>query len=104
MYQTGWNYAWYKDRYKAITQHYKLHRFCTDQITYRYHLADRLKRLQPYDTYTKKQQETIVQFPADYIKSDPVGIRTQDPQLRRLLLYPAELPDRAYRHTKTVPN
>ena len=23
---------------------------------------------------------------------DPVGIRTQDPQLRRLLLYPAELP------------
>ena len=22
---------------------------------------------------------------------DPVGIRTQDPQLRRLLLYPAEL-------------
>ena len=24
---------------------------------------------------------------------DPVGIRTQDPQLRRLLLYPAELPD-----------
>ena len=25
---------------------------------------------------------------------DPVGIRTQDPQLRRLLLYPAELPDR----------
>ena len=36
--------------------------------------------------------------------SDPVGIRTRDPQLRRLLLYPAELPDRAYRHTKTVPN
>ena len=26
-------------------------------------------------------------------KRDPVGIRTQDPQLRRLLLYPAELPD-----------
>ena len=25
---------------------------------------------------------------------DPAGIRTQDPQLRRLLLYPAELPDR----------
>ncbi len=24
---------------------------------------------------------------------DPVGIRTRDPQLRRLLLYPAELPD-----------
>ena len=26
---------------------------------------------------------------------DPVGIRTRDPQLRRLLLYPAELPDPA---------
>ena len=26
-------------------------------------------------------------------KRDPVGIRTQDPQLRRLLLYPAELQD-----------
>ena len=25
--------------------------------------------------------------------SDPSGIRTHDPQLRRLLLYPAELPD-----------
>ena len=28
---------------------------------------------------------------------DPVGIRTQDPQLRRLLLYPAELPDHLFR-------
>ena len=28
-----------------------------------------------------------------YFFSDPVGIRTRDPQLRRLLLYPAELPD-----------
>ena len=27
------------------------------------------------------------------VSRDPVGIRTQDPQLRRLLLYPAELPD-----------
>ena len=25
--------------------------------------------------------------------SDPAGIRTRDPQLRRLLLYPAELPN-----------
>ena len=30
------------------------------------------------------------------IVGDPVGIRTQDPQLRRLLLYPAELPDRIF--------
>jgi hypothetical protein len=28
------------------------------------------------------------------IISDPGGIRTHDPQLRRLLLYPTELPDR----------
>ena len=28
--------------------------------------------------------------------SDPVGIRTQDPQLRRLLLYPAELRNQHY--------
>lgn len=28
--------------------------------------------------------------------SDSVGVRTQDPQLRRLLLYPAELPDHPY--------
>ena len=27
---------------------------------------------------------------------DSVGIRTQDPQLRRLLLYPTELPNRSY--------
>ena len=32
--------------------------------------------------------------PLDFFQMrDPVGIRTQDPQLRRLLLYPAELPD-----------
>ena len=29
---------------------------------------------------------------------DSVGIRTQDPQLRRLLLYPAELRNRYYCH------
>ena len=29
----------------------------------------------------------------DVIFGDPAGIRTPDPQLRRLLLYPAELPD-----------
>jgi hypothetical protein len=28
--------------------------------------------------------------------SDPSGIRTHDPQLRRLLLYPAELPDHSF--------
>ena len=31
---------------------------------------------------------------------DPVGIRTQDPQLRRLLLYPAELPDHRFAAAK----
>ncbi len=28
-----------------------------------------------------------------HLTCDPGGIRTHDPQLRRLLLYPAELPD-----------
>gem|GEM_PF-6153272 len=28
-----------------------------------------------------------------FYRCDPEGIRTPDPQLRRLLLYPAELPD-----------
>ena len=32
----------------------------------------------------------------ELLKSDRAGIRTQDPQLRRLLLYPAELPDHPY--------
>ena len=31
---------------------------------------------------------------------DPVGIRTRDPQLRRLLLYPAELPDPRVRQSR----
>lgn len=30
------------------------------------------------------------------VSGDPVGIRTLDPQLRRLLLYPAELPDHLF--------
>ncbi len=33
---------------------------------------------------------------------DPGGIRTHDPQLRRLLLYPAELPDHLYFFRKSV--
>ena len=35
--------------------------------------------------------------PLDFFQMrDPVGIRTQDPQLRRLLLYPTELPDHQF--------
>ena len=44
--------------------------------------------------YTKK--ESLFR-----LSCDPVGIRTQDPQLRRLLLYPAELPDQ---HVSAVGN
>ena len=40
--------------------------------------------------YVKKTQPFQAEF---FDLCDPVGIRTQDPQLRRLLLYPAELPD-----------
>ena len=35
---------------------------------------------------------------------DPVGIRTQDPQLRRLLLYPAELPDHPHLECMAQPH
>ena len=34
---------------------------------------------------------------------DPGGIRTHDPQLRRLLLYPTELPDPLFGHQKQCP-
>ena len=42
--------------------------------------------------------EGVVRFllPFGFSFGDPAGIRTQDPQLRRLLLYPAELPDHPY--------
>ena len=40
--------------------------------------------------------------PAYCFCCDPVGIRTQDPQLRRLLLYPAELPDLSRFNPKRV--
>ena len=43
----------------------------------------------PSDTKTPDHPVRRIMF-----SCDPVGIRTQDPQLRRLLLYPAELPDR----------
>ena len=41
----------------------------------------------------------IVVMSGDFVqrgRGDPVGIRTRDPQLRRLLLYPAELPDHGF--------
>ena len=39
------------------------------------------------------EKDGLKSFSARLTGSDSVGIRTQDPQLRRLLLYPAELPD-----------
>ena len=40
-----------------------------------------------------KKRERKLKFP---LSCDPGGIRTHDPQLRRLLLYPAELPDQTH--------
>ena len=37
-----------------------------------------------------------------FAERDPGGIRTHDPQLRRLLLYPAELPDRSLCRFRSV--
>ena len=50
---------------------------------------------QPDFSITKKQSHFCNCLKFNYLTCDPVGIRTQDPQLRRLLLYPAELPDRS---------
>ena len=42
---------------------------------------------------------------ADYSsRGDPGGIRTHDPQLRRLLLYPAELPDHSVLYSQHESN
>ena len=49
----------------------------------------RVKRLQRKSLIKKKEG---VPSPKPHFR-DRAGIRTQDPQLRRLLLYPAELPD-----------
>ena len=43
-----------------------------------------------------KKQRAINRSTDCSLFGDRAGIRTQDPQLRRLLLYPAELPDRPY--------
>ena len=44
------------------------------------------------DTARKKRPTFVERF---CFGRDSVGIRTQDPQLRRLLLYPTELPNRS---------
>ncbi len=43
---------------------------------------------------TARKKRSLVDC-ALLLRRDSVGIRTQDPQLRRLLLYPAELPNRS---------
>ena len=40
------------------------------------------------------QKRHLTNVRCRFVCRDSVGIRTQDPQLRRLLLYPAELPNR----------
>ena len=47
-----------------------------------------------YLGYTKKEFKPKFKL---FFLCDPGGIRTHDPQLRRLLLYPAELRD--HQHT-----
>ena len=48
----------------------------------------RMKKNLPLDYKHKKGSLSKTSF---LIKSDSVGIRTLDPQIRNLLLYPAEL-------------
>ena len=49
--------------------------------------------------HTKKAQSQDCAFA---FGRDSVGIRTQDPQLRRLLLYPTELPNRSLYFSKVA--
>ena len=44
----------------------------------------------------QKQKAECFRAPLSFCKSDPDWIRTNDPQLRRLVLYPAELPGRSH--------
>ena len=50
--------------------------------------------------YDKKSSYFLVT--ALFLICDPDAIRTHDPQLRRLLLYPAELPDPAFAVAKVL--
>ena len=50
-------------------------------------------------SHTKKAQSQDCAFA---FGRDSVGIRTQDPQLRRLLLYPTELPNRSLYFSKVA--
>ncbi len=44
-------------------------------------------------SFLKKHKKRVDGLVAFFLIGDPGGIRTHDPQLRRLLLYPTELPD-----------
>ena len=43
----------------------------------------------------KENRKSLIIKDFRFLLRDSVGIRTQDPQLRRLLLYPTELPNRS---------
>ena len=43
---------------------------------------------------------SILVWPVGRLGGDPGAIRTRDPQIRNLVLYPAELRDHAYSLTK----
>ena len=63
------------------------------QVPFFLHVADPYEsKLSTAHRHTKKAQPSGC---ALLCFRDSVGIRTQDPQLRRLLLYPAELPNRS---------
>ena len=45
--------------------------------------------------HKKEKRNSVNYSELRWLNRDSVGIRTQDPQLRRLLLYPTELPNRS---------
>ncbi len=50
----------------------------------------------------KKKPQLCIRVKASKNLRDPGAIRTLDPQLRRLLLYPAELPDLVFYRCKIM--
>ena len=66
--------------------------FCCAESPFLYPAVAYESELSTLRQNTKKSRNIVARF---CIFGDSVGIRTQDPQLRRLLLYPAELPNRS---------
>ena len=76
---------------RAITTKTKAAFSCAEALFFHEH-SPAQERALGEAVHTKKALNIVERF---RFGRDSVGIRTQDPQLRRLLLYPTELPNRS---------